>query len=74
MRHERQVELLQRVVDAGDHLKGLQAPACAVHPAAAYTDPARFERELRLLFREGPVFFALSGALARRAGRVCASP
>jgi phenylpropionate dioxygenase-like ring-hydroxylating dioxygenase large terminal subunit len=63
MRHERQVELLQRVADAGEHFRGLQAPECLVHPAAVYTDPDRFEREVRLLFRDGPVFFALSAAL-----------
>ena len=40
MRHERQVELLQRVADAGDHLRGLHAPHSAVRPASAYTDPA----------------------------------
>lgn len=63
MRHERQVELLRRVAHAGEHLRGLHAAASAVHPASAYTDPDRFERERRLLFREGPVFFALSAAL-----------
>ena len=51
MRHERQVELLQRVADAGEHLRGLHAPACSVNPASAYTDPERFQRELQLLFR-----------------------
>src|SRR3954447_4463639 len=64
MRHERQVELLQRVADAGEHLAGLHASACSIHPASAYTDPERFERERRLLFREGPVFFSMSAALA----------
>ena len=60
MRHERQVELLQRVADAGEHLRGLQAPASVRSPASAYTDLARFEREKQLLFRDGPVFFGLS--------------
>ena len=54
MRHERQVELLQRVADAGEHLRGLHADHSAVRPAAAYTDEARFERERQLLFRDGP--------------------
>jgi phenylpropionate dioxygenase-like ring-hydroxylating dioxygenase large terminal subunit len=60
MRRERQIELLQRVADAGHHLAGLQAEASYVNPASAYTSQARFETELRVLFREGPVFFALS--------------
>jgi nitrite reductase/ring-hydroxylating ferredoxin subunit len=63
MRHERQIELLQRVAGAGEHLRGLQAPHSAVRPAAAYTDEARFERERQRLFRDGPVFFALSATL-----------
>ena len=63
MRHERQVELLQRVAAAGEHLRGLHADHSAVRPAAAYTDEARFERERQLLFRDGPVFFALSATL-----------
>lgn len=65
MRHERQVELLRRVADAGDHLRGLHAPASRVHSAAAYTDEARFARERQLLFRDGPVFFSLGAALPR---------
>jgi phenylpropionate dioxygenase-like ring-hydroxylating dioxygenase large terminal subunit len=63
MRHERQVELLRRVAEAGDHLQGLQAPASMVHPASAYTDEARFAQERQRLFRDGPVFFSLSGAI-----------
>ncbi len=64
MRHERQVELLQRVADAGDHLRGLQAPASVTSPASRYADVAWFERERQLLFRDGPVFFGLSVELA----------
>ncbi len=64
MRQERQVELLQRVADAGQHLEGLHAPASRVSPASAYTDPDRFAVEQRVLFREGPVFFGLSADLA----------
>jgi phenylpropionate dioxygenase-like ring-hydroxylating dioxygenase large terminal subunit len=60
MRHERQVELLQRVADAGPRLAGLHARASMVAEAAAYTDPGRFEAERRVLFRGGPVFVALS--------------
>lgn len=60
MRHERQIEVLERIADAGPHLRGLQAPGVRVHPASAYTDETRFAREQRVLFRDGPVFFALS--------------
>jgi phenylpropionate dioxygenase-like ring-hydroxylating dioxygenase large terminal subunit len=60
MRRERQIELLERVADAGPHLEGLHAPASMVNPASVYTDPERFAEELRVLFREGPVLFALS--------------
>jgi phenylpropionate dioxygenase-like ring-hydroxylating dioxygenase large terminal subunit len=63
VRHERQVELLRRVADAGEHLKGLHAPASVIHPAAAYTDPDRFSRERQVLFRDGPLFVGLSGTL-----------
>jgi phenylpropionate dioxygenase-like ring-hydroxylating dioxygenase large terminal subunit len=65
MRHERQVELLQRVAAAGPHLAGLQAEASFVNPASAYTDPRRFADEMRVLFRPGPVFVGLSSELAR---------
>ncbi len=64
MRRERQVELLQRVADAGDHLAGLHAPHSMVNPAAAYTDPARFAKELRLLFRAEPTLLGLSCEMA----------
>lgn len=64
MRHERQVELLRRVAESGDHFEGLHAPASRVNPASAYTDPERFARELEVLFRSGPVFFGMSADLA----------
>lgn len=64
MRHERQVELLKRVAASGDHLEGLHAAASATNAASAYTDPARFELERKLLFRPGPLFFGLSAGLA----------
>ena len=60
MRHERQMELLDRVAAAGPGMAGLHAEHAMVNPASAYTDPCRFETEQRLLFRDGPVFFALS--------------
>jgi phenylpropionate dioxygenase-like ring-hydroxylating dioxygenase large terminal subunit len=60
MRKQRQIELLERVAAAGPHLRGLHAPASMVNPASAYTDPDRFAREQRILFRDGPLFFGLS--------------
>jgi len=63
MRHERQVELLQRVADSGPGMAGLQAPASITNAASAYTDEARFQKEMRVLFREGPTFFSLSATL-----------
>jgi phenylpropionate dioxygenase-like ring-hydroxylating dioxygenase large terminal subunit len=63
MRHERQVELLERVANAGPHLEGLHAPASITNPAAHYTDPERFAREMKILFRDGPAFFGLTGEL-----------
>ncbi len=60
MRHERQVELLQRVADSGDHFVGLHGSHSMVNPASAYTDPARHARELKVLFRDGPTVLGLS--------------
>ncbi len=59
MHHERQVELLERVAVAGPHLVGLHGDHSMVNPASAYTDPDRFDAELRVLFRDGPVLFGL---------------
>lgn len=64
MRHARQVELLKRVAASGDHLQGLQSPSSATNAASDYADPVRFQRERKLLFRAGPVFFGLSVDLA----------
>ncbi|MDH3301429.1 MAG: aromatic ring-hydroxylating dioxygenase subunit alpha [Acidimicrobiia bacterium] len=64
MRHERQLELLQRVADAGPTMRGLHGPASAVHSASEYTDRKRFDDEMRVLFREGVSFFALSCEMA----------
>lgn len=60
MRHERQVELLQRVADSGDHFVGLHGSRSMVNPASAYTDPERHARELQVLFRDGPTLLGLS--------------
>ncbi len=60
MRRERQIELLERVGQSGPHLAGLHTTDSMVNSARAYTDPQRFGREQQRLFRNGPVFFALS--------------
>ncbi len=63
MRRERQIELLQRVADAGPHLEGLFGPASMVNDASVYTDPDRFALEQRVLFRGEPTFFGMSADL-----------
>jgi len=63
MRHERQVELLERVEASGPRFQGLQAGASMMNPASVYVDPERFAAEQRLLFRPGPVFFGLTADL-----------
>jgi nitrite reductase/ring-hydroxylating ferredoxin subunit len=68
MRHERQVELLQRVADSGEHFAGLHGPRSMVNPASAYTDPQRYADELRVLFREGPTLLGLSCEVAEPGG------
>lgn len=60
MRQERQIELLERAAAAGPHLAGLHGPTSMSEDARAYTDPARFDREMDVLFRGWPVLFALS--------------
>jgi phenylpropionate dioxygenase-like ring-hydroxylating dioxygenase large terminal subunit len=60
MRQQRQIELLERVAAAGPHLEGLHGESSMINAAAAYTDPDRYTVEQRVLFRDGPVFFALS--------------
>lgn len=64
MRHERQVELLQRVADAGAHGAGMFAARSMVNPASAYADPERFAKEMRVLFRDGPTLLGLSCEMA----------
>jgi phenylpropionate dioxygenase-like ring-hydroxylating dioxygenase large terminal subunit len=60
VRHERQVQLLRRLAEAGEDQHGLFAPASRVQAASTYTDPQRFDEEQRVLFRRGPVLAALS--------------
>ena len=64
MRHERQVELLQRVADSGEHYVGLHGSRSMINPASAYTDPERHARELKVLFRDGPTLLGLSCEMA----------
>jgi len=64
MRHERQVELLERVAASGPHFVGLHGDHSMVNPATAYTDPDRFRTELRVLFRDGPTLLGLSCEMA----------
>jgi phenylpropionate dioxygenase-like ring-hydroxylating dioxygenase large terminal subunit len=65
MRTERQIDFLERIAAAGPQMEGLHAPASMVNEAAAYTDPARFDHEIDLLFRRGPLCVALGRELAR---------
>jgi phenylpropionate dioxygenase-like ring-hydroxylating dioxygenase large terminal subunit len=60
MRHEREVELLERVAASGERQVGLFGAASHLNPAAAYVDPARFADEQAVLFRAGPVLMGLS--------------
>lgn len=60
MRHERQVELLKRVLADQENTPAPLAPASGGNSAMAYTDPERFDRERQRLFREGPAFVGLS--------------
>ena len=60
MRHERQLELLDRIGAAGPRLSGLFGAASMVQQAAAYIDKDRFEKEQRVLFRGSPNLIGLS--------------
>ena len=63
MRKERQIELLERVANAGERLEGLYGESSMVNQASHYCNPERFEVELEALFRGGPVFFCMSADL-----------
>lgn len=65
MRHERQIELLERLVGVDPNLPFSYAPASMRNPASAYTDPARFAREMQVLFRDRSQFVGLSGECAK---------
>ncbi|MGY9075522.1 MAG: aromatic ring-hydroxylating oxygenase subunit alpha [Acidimicrobiales bacterium] len=60
MRRERQIELMQRVADSGEHLAGLHGGRSMVNPASSYADPGHFADEMRVLFRNGPTLLGLS--------------
>lgn len=60
MRHERQVDLLERLTTVNDQQVALFGERSIVQPSSAYTDVARFETERDVLFRRGPVLIALS--------------
>jgi phenylpropionate dioxygenase-like ring-hydroxylating dioxygenase large terminal subunit len=60
MRLARQVELLERLKGARPDRPWSFAEASYRNPAAAYTDPERFAKERRVLFRGGPQLVGLS--------------
>jgi phenylpropionate dioxygenase-like ring-hydroxylating dioxygenase large terminal subunit len=60
MRHERQIELLRRLKEVDPHEPWPLAPHSMRNPASAYADPARFEDERRILFRQRPQMIGLS--------------
>ena len=64
MRHERQVELLRRLKGVDPTAPWPLAPASMRNPASHYVDPARFERERRVLFRLRPQLIGLSCEVA----------
>jgi len=64
MRVERQIELLDRLVGVDISKPWNMAPASMRNPSKNYTDPDRFAKEMRVLFRGRPQFFGLSGECA----------
>src|SRR3954447_17083778 len=68
MRHERQVQLLKRLQGVDAPRPGPLAAASMHNPAIAYTAPARFDAEMRALFRSQPVLVALSCELRAPGG------
>jgi phenylpropionate dioxygenase-like ring-hydroxylating dioxygenase large terminal subunit len=64
MRHERQIELLQLLQGLDPHEPWPLADHTMRNLASAYTDPARFEDERRILFRRRPQMLGLSSECA----------
>ncbi len=60
MRHERQLEFLQKVADAGPRMTGFHVTDSMRNPASVYTDPGRLHHEMHVLFKGRPTCFALS--------------
>jgi phenylpropionate dioxygenase-like ring-hydroxylating dioxygenase large terminal subunit len=61
MRVARQIELLERLVGVDVNKPWSFAPASMRNPASAYTDPAHYAKEIRVLFRGRPQFVGLTG-------------
>lgn len=72
MRHERQVELLRRIKGLDPQTAWPLAKHTMRNPASAYVDPARFEDEKRVLFRQHPQMMGLSSELAAPGARMTA--
>ena len=73
MRRERDREIMQRLVDAGERFQGLLTERSMVQSASVYTEAEHFARELRILFREGPTFVGLSTTCAQPGDYLVAS-
>jgi phenylpropionate dioxygenase-like ring-hydroxylating dioxygenase large terminal subunit len=73
MRKERDREIMQRLVDAGERFQGLLSESSMVQSASVYTDAEHFARELRILFREGATFLGLSASCSQPGDYLVAS-
>ncbi len=73
MRHEREVEILERLAASGERQVGLFGAESHVHPASAYTDPDRFALELSALFRSGPVLMGMTAECAEPGSYISAT-
>jgi len=63
MRHQSQVELIQRILDLVARDEKDMRPHESTRAVTAYFDPARFEREHRAIFRRLPLIVARSEEL-----------
>ena len=64
MRHDTEVALIRRVLDHGRAHTTDMDPAVVQSPVARYVDPARLERERKILFRQFPLMVAHVSELA----------